>query len=131
MDLYAENILDHFQHPRHKGALASGATPTITLDDANPLCGDKLELSLLIEQDNAGNSIIKNLAFDGSGCAISQAAMSMLSEELYGKNLSNAETITPETIYEMLGVPLSTARVKCALLSYSLLKKALILLKHQ
>lgn len=131
MDLYAENILDHFQHPRHKGALASGATPTITLDDTNPLCGDKLQLSLLVEQDNAGNSVIKDIAFDGSGCAISQAAMSMLAEELYEKKISDAEAITKENIYDMLGVQLSTARVKCALLSYSLLKKALILLKHQ
>ncbi len=123
MDLYAENILDHFQHPRHHGTISAA---TLTLDDTNPLCGDKLQLSLQIE-----NGTIKDLAFDGTGCAISQAAMSMLAEELYGRNLSDAEAITQENIYEMLGVPLSTARVKCALLSYSLLKKALILLKHQ
>lgn len=123
MDMYAENILDHFQHPRHKGAIA---TPTIELDDANPLCGDKLKLALQIE-----NGQIKDIGFEGSGCAISQAAMSMIAEELYGKNLTDAENITKETVYEMLGVPLSTARAKCALLSYTLLKKALILLKHQ
>lgn len=128
MDLYAENILDHFQHPRHHGTISAA---TLTLEDANPLCGDKLQLSLQIEQDAAGNSIIKDLAFDGSGCAISQAAMSMVAEEIHGKNLTAAASITPETIYEMLGVQLSTARVKCALLSHSLLKKALILLKHQ
>ncbi|MFA7277803.1 MAG: iron-sulfur cluster assembly scaffold protein [Candidatus Gracilibacteria bacterium] len=123
MDMYAENILDHFQHPRHKGAII---TPTIELDDANPLCGDKLKLTLQVE-----NGQIKDIGFEGSGCAISQAAMSMVAEELYGKNLTDAENITKETIYEMLGVPLSTARVKCALLSYALLKKALILLKHR
>lgn len=121
--MYAENILDHFQHPRHKGAIV---TPTIELDDANPLCGDKLKLALQVE-----NGHIKDIGFEGSGCAISQAAMSMIAEELYGKNLNQAENITKETIYEMLGVPLSTARVKCALLSYALLKKALILLKHR
>lgn len=126
--MYAENILDHFQHPRHKGAII---TPTIELEDANPLCGDKLKLALQIDSTNPKNPVIKDIGFEGSGCAISQAAMSMIAEELYGKNLLDAENITKETIYEMLGVPLSTARVKCALLSYSLLKKALILLKHQ
>lgn len=128
MDLYAENILDHFQHPRHKGALT---TPTITLDDANPLCGDKLKLDLQIEKNVEGNATIKDIGFEGSGCAISQAAMSMIAEELYGKTLDDAEKLSKENVYEMLGVPLSTARVKCALLSYTLLKKALILLKHQ
>lgn len=128
MDLYAENILDHFQHPRHKGTLTA---PTIGVDESNPLCGDKLSLEIQIEESKDGNDTIKDIAFNGSGCAISQAAMSMLAEELHGKNLTDAEKITPENIYDMLGVPLSTARIKCALLSYALLKKALILLKHQ
>lgn len=123
MDMYAENILDHFQHPRHKGTLVA---PTVSIDDANPLCGDKIKLELNVDADT-----IKEIAFDGSGCAISQAAMSMLAEELNGKTLADAEKVTQETIYELLGVPISTARAKCALLSLSLLKKALIILKHQ
>lgn len=123
MDLYAENILDHFQNPRHKGALTHA---TISTDDANPSCGDKLSLQLNVE-----DSRIKEIGFDGSGCAISQAAMSMLSEEILGKSLEEAEKFSKDKVYELLGVPISPARVKCALLGYTLLKKALILSRHQ
>ncbi len=121
--MYAENILDHFQNPRHKGKIE---VPTISVEEANPLCGDKLSLDLIIE-----NGSIKGMAFSGSGCAISQASMSMVAEELNGKSLEEAEKLSKDTIYELLGVPISPARVKCALLSYALVKKSLILLKHQ
>jgi nitrogen fixation NifU-like protein len=121
MDIYADNILDHFKNPRHLGTLSG---PTISLDDANPLCGDKLALDLLIEDNR-----VKDITFSGSGCAISQAAMSMLTEEAYTKTLDDVEKISKEQIYQLLGVPISPARVKCALLGYTLLKKAIILLK--
>ena len=123
MDMYADNILDHFQNPRHHGALAQH---TLSLDDVNPLCGDKLRLDLLVE-----NGRIKDIAFDGSGCAISQAAMSMLTEEMYTKTIDEIDKISKDDIYKMLGVAISPARVKCALLGYTLLKKSLIVLKHQ
>lgn len=124
MDIYAENILDHFQNPRHKGHLE---TPTTSVDDANPLCGDILHLELAI---NPENSTIQKVAFDGSGCAISQSAMSMLTELLPGKTHEEAEKITKDDMYTLIGVPLSPARVKCALLSLAILKKALIHLKR-
>lgn len=123
MDMYAENILDHFQNPRHKGKIEM---PTISVEEANPLCGDKLSLDLVVK-----NNTLTDLAFSGSGCAISQASMSMVAEELHGKPLEEAEKMSKDMIYDMLGVPISPARVKCALLSYALLKKALVLLKHQ
>ena len=123
MDLYAENILDHFQNPRHHGSLDQ---TTISLDDVNPLCGDKLKLDLLVE-----NNHIKDISFDGSGCAISQAAMSMLTEEVLHKSLLDAKNFSKDEFYNLLGVAISPARVKCALLGYTLLKKAIILLKHQ
>lgn len=123
MDLYAENILDHFQNPRHHGRLAE---PTITVDDVNPLCGDKLILDLTLK-----NSHIQDIGFDGSGCAISQAAMSMLTEEVLHKSLTDVENLSKDELYKLLGVAISPARVKCALLGYTLLKKAIILLKHQ
>lgn len=123
MDLYAENILDHFQNPRNHGRLAA---PSITVDDANPLCGDKLILDLIVE-----NAHIKEIGFDGSGCAISQAAMSILTEEILHKSLTDAENFSKDELYKLLGVAISPARVKCALLGYTLLKKAIILLKHQ
>lgn len=123
MDLYAENILDHFQNPRHHGRLAES---TITVDDVNPLCGDKLILDLTLK-----NSHIQDIGFDGSGCAISQAAMSMLTEEVLHKSLTDVENFSKDELYKLLGVAISPARVKCALLGYTLLKKAIILLKHQ
>lgn len=124
MDLYAENILDHFQNPRNKGRLESA---TASVDDANPLCGDTLHLELEI---NPKNSTIQKVAFEGSGCAISQSAMSMLTELLPGKTREEAEKISKDDMYTLIGVPLSPARVKCALLALTTLKKALIHLKR-
>lgn len=123
MDMYADNILDHFHNPRHRGTLENA---TITVDDVNPLCGDKLALDLFVE-----NNRVKDIAFSGSGCAISQATMSILTEEAYTKTLDEIEHISKENIYKLLGIPISPARVKCAMLGYSLLKKAIILLKHK
>lgn len=118
MDLYAENILDHYKNPHHKGKLIN---PTTAAEDSNPLCGDELKIELAI-QDNK----VTQVAFNGKGCAISQASASMLTDELIGKTPEEIAAISNETIYEMLGVPLTPARVKCALLSLVVVKKALL-----
>ncbi len=121
MDLYAENILDHYKHPHHHGALE---TPTISASDANPLCGDKVQIDLKIEDGK-----IIDVGFSGEGCAISLASTSMLMDEIIDKKTDEAFAFTNENIYEMLGVPLTTARVKCALLGLVTLKKALTVYK--
>ncbi len=117
MDMYAENILDHYKHPHHHGVLEQ---PTISAADANPLCGDKVQIDLKIVDGK-----ISDVGFSGEGCAISLASTSMLMDEIIDKKTDEAFALTNENIYEMLGVPLTTARVKCALLGLVTLKKAL------
>lgn len=114
-DMYRENILDHGKNPRNKGVLDPA---DIDFEGHNPMCGDRLRLTLRIDADDR----IVEIGWDGEGCAISQAAASMLGEEILGKTLAEARTISKEDIYEMLGIPLSQNRVKCALLSLKVLK---------
>lgn len=122
MDLYAENILDHYRNPHNKGKLENA---TVSFADSNPLCGDKIEIGVRIND----KGIIEDIGFTGEGCAISQASTSMLTDEVIGKSVDAVNGITNEKIYELLGVPLTTNRVKCALLSLVALKKALALTK--
>ncbi len=109
-DMYREIILDHAKNPRHQGVL----TPCdVDHEESNPLCGDHLHLTLRLDEDNH----ISEIAWEGSGCAISQASASMLGELVLGKTLDEARSITKDTIFEMLGIPLTPNRMKCALLS--------------
>jgi nitrogen fixation NifU-like protein len=121
MDMYAENILEHYKNPHHCGSLND---PTATAEDANPFCGDKYQLELKIK-----DGVIEDAKFDGEGCAISKSALSMLMDEIIGKKVEDVEKIDKEKIYEMMGVDLGAARVKCALLGLVILKKAIINLK--
>lgn len=117
MDLYADNILDHYKHPRHAGELAA---PTVSREEINLSCGDRVTLQLDIT-----DGIIRDVAWTGEGCAISQAGMSILSDELIGRTTAQAEGLTPQHVYELLGVTVGTRRLKCALLGLHTLKNAL------
>lgn len=117
MDLYAENILDHFRSPRGKEPLQK---PSVEHHEINASCGDALTVQLTIDDEK-----ITGLSWSGTGCAISQAAMSMLSEELSGMSTKDAERMKPDHIKELLGVPVGTRRTKCALLGLHALKNAL------
>jgi nitrogen fixation NifU-like protein len=112
-----QNILDHFHDPENYGDL-EGANKHIV--EHNPLCGDKIELFLII---NGG--VVVDVKFKGEGCAISQAAMSMLSSEIIGKAVSEVEKLRPEDIVEMIGIELSPTRLKCALLSLQAVSNAI------
>lgn len=118
MDLYADNILDHYKHPRHKGV--GSEQWGVSHEEKNPSCGDKLTIQLKIDDDR-----ITDLIWSGEGCAISQAGMSMLSETLIGKTTEDATSLLEEDIRTMLGVPISTRRLKCALLCLHTLKNSL------
>ncbi|MCL4252778.1 MAG: iron-sulfur cluster assembly scaffold protein [Anaerolineae bacterium] len=107
--MYRENILDHGMNPRNKGVIQPA---TLDLEMRNPLCGDRLHLTLRVNEEN----VITALGWDGEGCAISQAAASMLGERILGMTVEDVKHITKEDIFEMLGIPLSANRVKCALL---------------
>jgi nitrogen fixation NifU-like protein len=118
-DMYQENILDHYQNPRNVGTLEK---PDLTARENNPLCGDSIELYLKLD----GQQRVSEVAFQGQGCAISQSAISMLTEELKGKHVSELEKLaTKEHIFQLLGVPISHARMKCALLGMDVLLLAL------
>ncbi len=112
--LYREAILDHYKHPRHKGKLEN---PDIHYHDHNPFCGDDLTIDLKVE-----DGIIVDAAFDGHGCAISQASASMLMEEVVGMSLEQARALDKEYILDLLGIEMGPVRLKCALLSLKVLK---------
>ena len=123
MDLYAEHILDHYRSPRGKNPLESAS---VTHTERNLSCGDALTLSLKIE-----DGAIQGLSWEGTGCAISQAGMSMLSEELAGQTLDQAKAIDAQHMLAMLGVPIGPRRMKCALLGLHTLKNAIHQLKGE
>ena len=114
-DMYREIILDHSKNPRNHGVLDPA---DIDFEGHNPLCGDRLRLTLRVDDDNR----ITEIGWSGEGCAISQASASMLGERILGKTLEEVRGIGKEEIFEMLGIPLSMNRVKCALLSLKVLK---------
>jgi nitrogen fixation NifU-like protein len=115
--LYAEDILDHYKHPRNYGTLDN---PDIHVEANNPLCGDRLAMDLKVK-----DGAVEDVAFSGQGCAISQASASMLTEEILGKPLDELADTTRDDILDMLGVEVSYARMKCATLSLGLLRLAL------
>ncbi len=120
MDLYSENILDYYKYPRNKEALKDA---DISAEELNPLCGDEITVHLKFDKDGK----VEKATYEGQGCAISQAAISMLTEELTGKSTSEIKALTNDTIYDMLGIQISPGRVKCALLGLVCAKKAAIL----
>lgn len=113
-DLFRENILDHYRHPRNRGTLEH---PDITYEDANPLCGDRIRMDVMVKDDH-----IAKVRFSGVGCSISQAAASMLCEEVEGKTLEEAKQISRDDVLEMLGIELGPVRLKCGLLALKTLK---------
>ncbi len=115
--IYREIILDHYQNPRNRGILDPN---DFTYEDNNPLCGDEIRIDVRVK-DGAVNDV----AFSGQGCAISQASASILMELVEGKSLDEVKMIGKEELLEELGIELSPARLKCALLSLKVLKAGL------
>lgn len=113
-DLFRENILDHYQHPRCHGTLDDA---TVTYEDANPLCGDRIRMDVRVREGR-----IETVRFSGHGCSISQAAASMLCEHVEGKTLDEVKNLTREDVLDMLGIELGPVRLKCALLALKTLK---------
>jgi nitrogen fixation NifU-like protein len=117
-NLYREFILEHYRNPHNKGLLEPH---DLHYADSNPTCGDELSMTFVL--DSAGEHIAE-VAFDGRGCAISQASASILTDELRGMSLDEAREMDPKDLLEGLGVPIGPARLKCALLSYKVLQGA-------
>jgi len=113
MDVYGENILDHYRHPRGQKKLSN---PDIEHEEANHSCGDRIS----VEMKMNGNSV-DEIGWTGDGCAISQAAMSMLMEDFP----DDIEQFSPKEMIELLEVPIGARRTKCALLGLHALKNAM------
>ena len=117
-DLYQEQILDHYKHPRNKGPLPGA---NLNAKDSNPLCGDEVILHLNLD----GSHRISEVRFEGQGCAISQASASILTTMLKGLPRAEVEALNQDALLKKLGIPLSVVRLKCALLSYHVLRLAI------
>ena len=115
--IYQEQILDHYHHPRCHGLLPDSPHHTET---KNLSCGDDLRMDF-----ETVDGIIKTIGWEGSGCAISQASASLLSEHFVGKTVTEAQNFTTQNLLELLGIELTPARLKCALLSLETLHTAL------
>src|SRR5262249_2115670 len=118
-DLYREVILDHYKNPRRHGALDGADTRA---EGMNPLCGDEVTISVAFADDG---DTISDVRFEGRGCAISQAATSMLMEMVEGRSANEVAALPKEELLEELGIPLTPIRLKCALLGLGVLKVAL------
>jgi nitrogen fixation protein NifU and related proteins len=116
-DLYRDEILEHYRNPHNFGILEE---PTTAKEGANPLCGDRITLMLGI--NDAGT--VEQVAFTGRGCAISQASASMLTDEIKGKPLDEIARLGRQDVLENLGIEISPARMKCAMLSLETLRDA-------
>jgi nitrogen fixation NifU-like protein len=114
-DLYDDHILDHYESPYHRGHVAH---PTIAHEDENPLCGDQVHLEIVVDE----NKRVKEAWFDGHGCAISQAAASILTREIEGKTLEELKDFQAPQMLDLLRVRLTASRQKCGLLSFKVLK---------
>ena len=117
-DLYRDYILEHYKHPRNFGELER---PDAEAHEHNPLCGDELGVQIAVGEDGR----IADLRFQGHGCAISQAAASIASEELIGMEVEQAGELDANWMLDLLGIPVSATRRKCALLSLKVVRGAL------
>ncbi|MBI4117893.1 MAG: iron-sulfur cluster assembly scaffold protein [Parcubacteria group bacterium] len=118
MDLYGQNILDHYKNPRNHGRIPHAS---VSHEEANYTCGDSLVVDIEFLEDR-----LKDLKFEGQGCAISQAAMSILSEEAVGMKKKEVLGLALMDMKDMLGIPLTERRTKCALLGLLTLQNAIL-----
>ncbi|MGA6989402.1 MAG: SUF system NifU family Fe-S cluster assembly protein [Nitrososphaeraceae archaeon] len=117
--MYREIILDHYRNPRNKGRISDA---DVSFHDSNPLCGDEIDIHLKVE-----DNIVKDIKFEGRGCAISQASASMLTEMVMNKPLTSIKELDKNDILENIGLlNLGPARIKCALLSLKVLKMGMV-----
>jgi nitrogen fixation protein NifU and related proteins len=117
-DFYRDYILDHYRNPRNFGSLER---TDVEAEDLNPLCGDQIRMQLKLD-----DGVVSDVRFSGKGCAISQAAASMLTERVKGMKLADVATLSKDVVLEDVGIGISPTRMKCAMLGLRVLKSAAI-----
>jgi nitrogen fixation NifU-like protein len=117
-DLYRDEILEHYREPHNFGTLDA---PDAVHEGNNPLCGDRITMMLALSDEGT----VTDVAFSGRGCAISQASASLLTDEIKGRPLADVEAMRNQDILDMLGIEISPARLKCAMLSLDTMQTAL------
>ncbi len=115
--LYQEEILENFKHPKNHGSMKN---PDAHAKEDNPFCGDEVEIFLKFD-----NGKVSDVKFQGTGCAISQASASFLTEHIRNKSLSEVKAMTEDEMLKLVKVNLSIVRMKCGLLAFWALRKAL------
>ena len=140
-DLYRDYILEHYRRPHNFGVIDE---PTASFEGSNPLCGDRIALQLGIEDADASyegsnplcgdritlmlgvkDGVVDRVAFTGRGCAISQASASLLTDEIKGKTVDEVAAVRADDLLDLLGIDISPARLKCAMLSHDSLQHVL------
>jgi nitrogen fixation NifU-like protein len=116
-DLYRDYILEHYRRPHNFGVIDN---PSASHEGANPLCGDRITLQVGIR-----NGVVERVGFTGRGCAISQASASLLTDEIKGKPVADVAAFRADDLLDLLGIEISPARLKCAMLSLDTLHAAL------
>jgi nitrogen fixation protein NifU and related proteins len=117
-DFYRDYILDHYRNPRNFGHLERA---DVHAEDLNPLCGDQIRMELALDEGT-----VKDVRFSGKGCAISQAAASMLTERVKGMKLSDIAKLSKDAVLEDVGIGISPTRMKCAMLGLRVLRSAAV-----
>ena len=116
-DLYRDYILEHYRRPHNFGVLEM---PSASYEGANPLCGDRITMQLRVK-----DGVVEEVGFTGRGCAISQASASLLTDEIKGKPVADVAAFQAVDLLDLLGIEISPARLKCAMLSFDSLQNLL------
>ena len=124
MDLYAEEIISHYEHPHNKGKMDNAS---VSLHRDNPTCGDEMTIYLSVDKDGK----VRDVKFEGSGCAISMASASMMTDYVKGKSLAEVEAMGVKELVGLIGIDPGPARLKCATLSLRAIKEATFIYEHK
>jgi len=114
-NIYREQLMEHYRNPQNRGKMADAQ---VSVEESNPLCGDMLSMQLKVRGGK-----IDDIMFEGSACAVTVASSSLLTQAIKGKTLAQAKKMTKEELLELLGVELTTSRVKCASLPLEALRE--------
>ena len=117
--IYKEIVLDHYKNPHNFGTLDPA---DYTAEDSNPLCGDQIRMDLRVE-----DGVVSDVKFSGRGCAVSMASASILTDMILGQPLEEVRRISKDDLLDEIGIPVSPARMKCAILGLSVLSLSLAL----